>query len=259
MAPPLSQHEAGHGFGEGRGQWARPPSQSSNCATSQPQKRIHGQNTLGSLWGLHPRPVNRGGVPSTDAFAEGGTHREAYQQRLMCYALPATAPTLGGVAGSERASCTPENGFGSQPASQPARRGRCMPHLAVEVSAHSLLGPRLMVELGSPLLFRVPHHIRHHLQDRREGCGQGPVWLGSPLLLCLRLQAAHCKTLREVPNGPTSITQKHQSQMLFSVHTQSATDLFCIDQNRNCSVSRHTYTEGPTPGNVTHKPCCQSE
>lgn len=42
--------------------------------------------------------------------------------------------------------------------------------LGVEVSAHSLLSPRLEVELGTAFLFWVAHHIGHglHEKGRRE-------------------------------------------------------------------------------------------
>ena len=48
-------------------------------------------------------------------------------------------------------------------------------YLGVEVSAHSLLGPRLEVKLSSALFLWVPHHISHGLEDtggekREQAC-----------------------------------------------------------------------------------------
>lgn len=41
-------------------------------------------------------------------------------------------------------------------------------NLGVEVSAHSLLSPRLEVELGTAFLFWVTHHISHSLREKGE-------------------------------------------------------------------------------------------
>lgn len=40
-------------------------------------------------------------------------------------------------------------------------------HLGVEVARHSLMGPRLVVKLGSPLLLRVANHVSHRLCNGR--------------------------------------------------------------------------------------------
>lgn len=110
-------------------------------------------------------------------LAPGPRSRPGGARPLMCCAPPGTAPTPAGAAGSAR---TEEGGrrgalLGAG-AGVAAGRSPRLPggqtYLAVEVSADGLLRPGLVVELGPPLLFGVPHHVRHHLPGRR---GSSPV------------------------------------------------------------------------------------
>lgn len=63
------------------------------------------------------------------------------------------------------------------------------PHLAVEVTTDSLLGPGLLVKLRPPLLLRVPHHVRHQLQSEST-ISQSD--LGGIMVMCVYAQTPVC-------------------------------------------------------------------
>lgn len=91
---------------------------------------------------------------------------------FMCCARPGIAPAPAGAAGSAReGEAVRVSRFRGSPA------GRVTPkpavwvvpaYLAVEVSAHGFLRPRLVIEFSSSLFLGVSNHVGHHLRQNQN-------------------------------------------------------------------------------------------